>query len=338
MSIENTLVEARNLKKYFDAERGIWGKSGRKVYAVNDVSFKIREGETLGLVGESGCGKTTTGKLILKLLEATEGEIFYHEKCIGKFSTKELTKIRRDLQIIFQDPYSSLNPRKTVGSIIEDSLRIHNIGNARTRMNRVIEMLNIVGLLPEHINRYPHEFSGGQRQRIGIARALVINPKFVVCDEPVSALDVSIQAQILNLLEDLQQKFNLTYLFIAHNFSVVKHISRRIAVMYLGKIVEIGKNEDIYERPLHPYTQFLLSAIPVPDPDRTRKRKRMILQGDVPSPIKLPTGCFFHPRCPHMEDICVREQPQLADYGDGGDGEHLSACHFSQRFTGRDTL
>jgi oligopeptide transport system ATP-binding protein len=338
MSIENTLVEARNLKKYFDAERGIWGKSGRKVYAVNDVSFKIREGETLGLVGESGCGKTTTGKLILKLLEATEGEIFYHEKCIGKFSTKELTKIRRDLQIIFQDPYSSLNPRKTVGSIIEDSLRIHNIGNARTRMNRVIEMLNIVGLLPEHITRYPHEFSGGQRQRIGIARALVINPKFVVCDEPVSALDVSIQAQILNLLEDLQQKFNLTYLFIAHNFSVVKHISRRIAVMYLGKIVEIGKNEDIYERPLHPYTQFLLSAIPVPDPDRTRKRKRMILQGDVPSPIKLPTGCFFHPRCPHMEDICVREQPQLADYGDGGDGEHLSACHFSQRFTGRDTL
>jgi oligopeptide/dipeptide ABC transporter ATP-binding protein len=334
MSQDNTLVEARNLKKYFSAESGLWGKSGRKIFAVNDVSFKIREGETLGLVGESGCGKTTTGKLILRLLEATEGEVYFDKNSISNFSSKELTKIRRDAQIIFQDPYSSLNPRKTVGKIIEDSLRIHDIGNARTRMNRVIELLNIVGLLPEHINRYPHEFSGGQRQRIGIARALVINPKFVVCDEPVSALDVSIQAQILNLLEDLQQKFNLTYLFIAHNFSVVKHISRRIAVMYLGKIVEIGKNEDIYEKPLHPYTQFLLSAIPVPDPDRTRKRKRMILEGDVPSPIDLPSGCFFHPRCPHMKDICMKEQPQLVDYG--ADGEHLSACHFSEKFTGMD--
>jgi peptide/nickel transport system ATP-binding protein/oligopeptide transport system ATP-binding protein len=330
----HALVEIRNLKKYYSAESSIWGKSGRLIYAVNDVSFNIYEGETLGLVGESGCGKTTTGKLILRLLEATEGEIHFGAENISKLNARELTKLRRNIQIIFQDPYSSLNPRKTVGKIIENALIIHNIGNARSRMNRVLELLNIVGLLPEHINRYPHEFSGGQRQRIGIARALAIHPKFIVCDEPVSALDVSIQAQILNLLEDLQKKFNLTYLFIAHNFSVVKHISRRIAVMYLGKIVETGNNEEIHERPLHPYTQFLLSAIPVPDPDRTRKRKRMILEGDVPSPINLPSGCFFHPRCPHRENICMKEEPQLINFGGDDENEHLSACHFSQRFTG----
>jgi oligopeptide/dipeptide ABC transporter ATP-binding protein len=331
MAAEQVLLRIRNLKKHFQTEKGIWRGGQGLVYAVNDVSFDIYQGETLGLVGESGCGKTTTGKLLLRLLEPTDGEIFFETQNLRELSFGALTRLRKDMQIIFQDPYSSLNPRKTVKAIIEDALLIHRYGPARKRMERVMELLDVVGLLPECINRYPHEFSGGQRQRIGIARALAVTPKFIVCDEPVSALDVSIQAQILNLLEELQAKYGLTYLFIAHNFSVVKHISRRIAVMYLGKIVEVAGSEEIYQKPLHPYTQFLLSAIPIPDPDQTRRRKRMILEGDIPSPINLPSGCFFHPRCPYSEGLCHEREPELRSMG-LRDGEHLAACHLAERF------
>ena len=330
MEKNNKLVKVKNLKKFFRITSKIFGGTKSTAYAVNNISFDISEGETLGMVGESGCGKTTTGKLVLKLLDATEGEIWFDGKNLTNMNQKELKKIRKDAQVIFQDPYSSLNPRKTVSQIVGDPLLEHKMERSSSVTKRVLELLNIVGLLPEHINRFPHEFSGGQRQRIGIARALAMNPKFIVCDEPVSALDVSIQAQIINLLEDLQKEFNLTYLFIAHNFSVVKHISKRISVMYLGKIVELSDNRVIYEQPIHPYTQFLLSAIPIPDPDRTRKKKRIILQGEIPSPINLPSGCFFHPRCPYREEICIHEEPKLINYGNGT--QHLSACHFSSKF------
>jgi oligopeptide/dipeptide ABC transporter ATP-binding protein len=331
LAAEQALLHVRNLSKHFRTEQGIWRTTGKVVRAVNDVNFDIFKGETLGLVGESGCGKTTTGKLLLRLVEATEGAILFEQRDVRQLSAAELTRLRKDMQIIFQDPYSSLNPRKTVGKIVEDPLLIHSYGSASERKDRITELLDVVGLLPEHVNRYPHEFSGGQRQRIGIARALAVGPKFIVCDEPVSALDVSIQAQILNLLEELQKRFDLTYLFIAHNFSVVKHISRRIAVMYLGKIVEIGGSEEIYQTPLHPYTRFLMSAIPIPDPERTRRRPRMILEGDIPSPIDLPSGCYFHPRCPHRQARCGVEEPVL-EQKDLTSRKHLVACHFAKQF------
>ena len=321
------LVEVKNLKKYFPVKESFLGSKGT-VHAVNNVSFEIYKGETLGLVGESGCGKTTTGRLLLRLLEATDGEIYFDKVNIRKLPLGELRKKRKEMQLIFQDPYSSLNPRKTVGKIIEGPLIIHNSGDSGFRLNKVLELLNIVGLLPEHMNRYPHEFSGGQRQRIGIARALALNPEFIVCDEPVSSLDVSIQAQVLNLLEDLQGKFNLTYLFIAHNFSVVKHISHRIAVMYLGKIVELTSSEEIYENPLHPYTKALLSAIPITDPLKAENKKRIILKGDIPSPINPPRGCYFNTRCIFSKEICFKEEPELIDFYK--DKKHLVACHFAE--------
>jgi oligopeptide/dipeptide ABC transporter ATP-binding protein len=327
---QTKLVEVKNLKKYFQVASRVFGGKKSTVYAVNDISFDIFEGETLGLVGESGCGKTTTGKLLLRLLEVTDGSIVFEGEDLAHISHRRLKELRKDAQIIFQDPYSSLNPRKTVSQIVGDPLRENKMASHTGATKRVLELLDIVGLSPEHINRFPHEFSGGQRQRIGIARAIAMNPRFIVCDEPVSALDVSIQAQIINLLEDLQKEFNLTYLFIAHNFSVVKHISKRIAVMYLGKIAELSDNETVYDHPIHPYTQFLLSAIPIPDPDRTRAKKRMILEGEIPSPIDLPPGCFFHPRCPHCQEICQVEVPELKDYGNGK--VHYSACHFAKKF------
>jgi oligopeptide transport system ATP-binding protein len=325
----NTILSVQNLKKHY-THAGLFSEDKGTVFAVNDISFTVGKGETLGLVGESGCGKTTTGKVITRLLEPTAGKISFNGQEIQDLKAKELKKFRKDIQIIFQDPYSSLNPRKTVATIIGDALKIHHIGKRESRLNNVLELMNIVGLLPEHVNRFPHEFSGGQRQRIGIARALAVKPKFIVCDEPVSALDVSIQAQILNLLKNLQKQFDLTYLFIAHNFSVVKHISTRIAVMYLGKLVEIGESDALYTNPLHPYTQFLLSAIPEPDPKKTRSKKRVILEGDIPSPIDLPGGCYFHPRCPYAEDICKRTIPDLKSYP--SKQEHFSACHFTDRF------
>ena len=334
MSEQTKLVEVKNLKKYFQLALRVFGGSRSTVYAVNDISSDIFEGETLGLVGESGCGKTTTGRLICRLEEPTSGEICFDGMNIGKITEKGFKKIRKNFQFIFQDPYSSLNSRKTVYNIIESPLILQKSGNTNFRRQRIMQLIDEVGLLPEHINRYPHEFSGGQRQRIGLARALAINPKFIICDEPVSALDVSIQAQILNLLVELQKKHNLTYLFIAHNFSVVKHVSHRIAVMYLGKIVEIGNGNTIYNNPIHPYTRFLLSAIPIPDPDRTRKRKHMILEGDIPSPFNLPIGCFFNTRCPFKENICLIKEPELINYGKME--KHLSACHFSDSFINED--
>ncbi len=328
---KSVLLKVRNLKKYFRQNENFFGNRYEVVHAVDNISFEIFDSETFGLVGESGCGKTTTGRLLIRLIEPTEGDIFFKNINISKLSQAELQKSRSDMQIIFQDPYASLNPRKTIGDIIEEPITIHQAGNSTSKKNRVIELLELVGLLPEYINRYPHEFSGGQRQRVGIARALALNPKFIVCDEPVSALDVSIQAQILNLLEELQEKLNLTYLFIAHNFSVVKHISGRIAVMYLGKIVEISTNKNIYEKPLHPYTQSLLSAVPIPDPVKTKARKQIILEGDVPSPINPPSGCRFHERCIYASQICSEIEPDLKNYNTVGE-EHLSACHFSERF------
>ncbi len=306
----DTLVEVKNLKKEFPVKGGIFSRQIASVKAVNDVTLKIKKGDTLGLVGESGCGKSTLGRCIIRLLEPTSGSIHFEEKDITSLKGGALRNLRRRMQIIFQDPYSSLNPRMNVGSIIGEPLHIHKIGtNKKERADRVKELLELVGLRAEAFDKYPHEFSGGQRQRIGIARALAVNPDFLVCDEPVSALDVSIQAQVINLLMDLQQKLGLTYLFIAHDLKVVEHISTRVAVMYLGRIVETSSSEDIYKNPQHPYTQALLSAIPIPKIGA--RKNRIILQGDVPSPVHPPTGCHFNPRCPIAEEKCKKQDPSL---------------------------
>ncbi|GFP19660.1 oligopeptide transport system ATP-binding protein [Candidatus Hakubella thermalkaliphila] len=318
------LLKVENLKKHFPIKKGIIRKTVGYVYAVDGVSFEIERGEILGLVGESGCGKSTTARLILRLIEATQGRVIFDGIDVLGCARETLRHLRRNMQVIFQDPYASLNPRMTVGSIVEEPLLIHQVGDSTWRKKNVKELLETVGLNPEHTNRYPHEFSGGQRQRIGVARALALKPQFIVCDEPVSALDVSVQAQILNLLDDLQDEFNLTYLFIAHDLSVVRHISDRVAVMYLGKIVEIADSLKLYEAPAHPYTQALLAAVPIPDPAKERQRSRFVLEGDVPSPINPPSGCHFHPRCSRMSDICTQEEPPLESWGDS-EG-HLVAC------------
>jgi peptide/nickel transport system ATP-binding protein len=320
---ETPLLEVRHVKKYFPIRRGIVQREVARVHAVDDVSFAVREGETLGLVGESGCGKSTLGRTVVRLLEPTDGEIIFQGTPIQKLGTRKLRPLRREMQMVFQDPYASLNPRKRVGTIVSDPMRIHNIGSRAEQKRRVGEILETVGLSPEHYNRFPHEFSGGQRQRIGIARALALRPKLIIADEPVSALDVSIQSQMLNLLDDLQTEFKLTYIFIAHDLGVVRHVSDRIAVMYLGKIVELSPAEELYSRPIMPYTEALLSAVPIPDPDLAEKRERIVLEGDVPSPINPPSGCRFHPRCRYATDICKQVEPPLVDYGNG----HLAACH-----------
>jgi oligopeptide/dipeptide ABC transporter ATP-binding protein len=317
------LVEVVHVKKYFPIKKGVISREVGRVHAVDDVSFAVREGETLGLVGESGCGKSTLGRTIVRLLEPTAGDVVFQGRSIGKLGARALRPLRRQMQMVFQDPYASLNPRKRVGSIVGDPMRIHGVGTKRERKQRVQELLEVVGLSPEHYNRFPHEFSGGQRQRIGVARALALRPKLVVADEPVSALDVSVQAQVINLLDELQDEFKLTYIFIAHDLGVVRHVSDRIAVMYLGKLVELSPAEELYQRPIMPYTEALLSAVPIPDPDLSEQRERIVLQGDVPSPIDPPSGCRFHPRCRYMTDICRDVEPPLTDYGNG----HLAACH-----------
>ena len=317
------LIEVRDIKKYFPIRKGLMQREVARVHAVDGVTFAVQEGETLGLVGESGCGKSTLGRTIVRLYEPTSGEIIFQGQPIHGHGARQLRPLRREMQMVFQDPYASLNPRKRVGSIIGDPLKIHKLGDAKERKARVEQLLETVGLSPEHYNRYPHEFSGGQRQRIGIARALALQPKLIVADEPVSALDVSIQSQMLNLLEDLQNEFKLTYLFIAHDLGVVRHVSDRIAVMYLGKIVEMSPAEELYTRPIMPYTEALLSAVPVPDPDLASKRDRIVLEGDVPSPINPPSGCRFHPRCRYATQVCSEIEPPLVEYGNG----HLAACH-----------
>lgn len=319
---ETPLLEVKHLKKHFPIKGGVFSKTIGHVYAVDDINFTIAKGETLGLVGESGCGKSTTGRTILRLIEPTDGEVYFEGQNITELDKGAMRALRREMQIIFQDPYASLNPRMTVGSIIGEPLEIHKIAKGSEKEERVASLLQKVGLRAEDMRKYPHEFSGGQRQRIGIARALALNPKLIVCDEPVSALDVSIQAQVINLLGDLQAEFGLSYLFIAHNLNVVEHISNRVAVMYLGQIVELASDEDLYKNPQHPYTEALLSAVPIPDP--TVKKKRIILEGDVPSPINPPTGCHFHTRCMYKEKICEEVEPEFKDIGGG----HWVACHF----------
>jgi oligopeptide transport system ATP-binding protein len=320
--VAEVLLEVKNLTKHFPITRGIiFQKVVGLNKAVDDVSFEIHRGETLGLVGESGCGKSTLGRTILRLLEATSGEVWFEGREILGLSYHEMRELRRDMQIIFQDPYASLNPRMTVGDIIGEPLLIHNLATGKALEQRVKELLNVVGLSGQHARRYPHEFSGGQRQRIGVARALAVNPKIIICDEPVSALDVSIQAQVINLLQDLQKEFGLTYLFIAHDLAVVKHISDRVAVMYLGQIVELTTKGELYDNPLHPYTKALLSAIPIPNPEV--KRDRILLEGDVPSPINPPPGCHFHTRCRYARPECSEAVPEWKEVNPG----HFVACH-----------
>jgi len=316
-----SLLEIHNLKKYFPVGAGLFSRHKGEVRAVDGVSLTVEEGETLGLVGESGCGKSTLGRTILRLIEPTAGEVRFQGKNVLSLSQRQLRDMRREMQIIFQDPYASLNPRMRVGEIIGEGLEIHDIAKGKKKRERVMELLNQVGLREEHYDRYPHEFSGGQRQRIGIARALAVNPKFIVADEPVSSLDVSIQAQIINLLQELQEKMHLTYFFISHDLRVVEHISHRVAIMYLGKIVEIANSETIYRDAKHPYTRALLSAVPIPDPNR--KKERIILEGDVPSPVNPPPGCSFHPRCAYREELCDKVEPKL-EFGAGG---HGVSCH-----------
>jgi oligopeptide/dipeptide ABC transporter ATP-binding protein len=320
------LLVVEDLKKYFPVTRGIiFQRQIAAVKAVDGISFSVKQGETLGVVGESGCGKSTMARCVMKLLEPTDGRVIFDGRDITKLDRVRMRPVRREMMMIFQDPYASLNPRKRVGFIIAEALEVHGLGTAAEVKRRVQELLEVVGLNPEHYNRFPHEFSGGQRQRIGVARALAISPKLIVCDEPVSALDVSVQAQILNLLKDLQSDFGLTYLFIAHDLNVVRHISDRVMVMYLGHAVEIASREQLYSEPKHPYTGALLSAVPIPNPELGRKRKSVVLEGDVPSPINPPSACWFHPRCPRFhEGHCDVETPPLYSMGDG----HLAACHY----------
>jgi len=324
MTQSQPLIKVENLTKHFPITRGVLiQREVGAVQAVDKVSFDIRKGETLGLVGESGCGKSTTGRTILQLYRPTSGEVFYNDTNLVELKGEGLRRMRRNMQMIFQDPYASLNPRLTIANIISEPLEVHNIGNSKERRARVEELLKLVGLSPHFINRYPHEFSGGQRQRIGVARALALQPEFIVCDEPISALDVSIQAQVVNLLEELQQTFGLTYLFIAHDLSMVRHISDRTAVMYLGKVVELASRDELYSHPLHPYTQALLSAVPIPDPAKEARRQRIILEGDVPSPVNPPSGCRFHPRCPLAVDVCREVEPEWREVA----SDHWVACH-----------
>ncbi len=318
------LLRVNDLVKHFPIKSGLFGRTSASVRAVNGVSFELAKGETLGLVGESGCGKSTTGRCLLRLIEPTSGEIWFEGRNVVDLGREAMRALCRDMQIIFQDPYASLDPRMTVGAIVGEALIIHNLTKTKSEYrDRIVDLLETVGLHPDHLRRYPHEFSGGQRQRIGIARALAVSPKLIVCDEPVSALDVSIQAQVINLLEDLQQKFDLTYLFIAHDLSVVEHISDRVAVMYLGRIVEIAPARDLYTTPRHPYTEALLSAVPIPEPGL--KRTRIRLEGDVPNPINPPSGCYFHPRCPKVMDRCKTEVPAFRQISSG----HWAACHLN---------
>jgi peptide/nickel transport system ATP-binding protein/oligopeptide transport system ATP-binding protein len=319
-SFNSDLIQVKSLKKYFPVRAGVMQRVVANVQAVDDVSFTIKSGETLGMVGESGCGKTTVGRTMLRLIEPTGGSVIYNGKDIFKFKSNEMKPVRRDMQIIFQDPYASLDPRVPIGESVMEGLQIHHVGTPKERTAIMLETLKKVGLEEYHSRRFPHEFSGGQRQRIGIARALALRPKFLVCDEPVSALDVSIQSQVLNILKDLQKEFGLTYLFIAHNLSVVEHISDRVAVMYLGKMVELADRDELYRDPEHPYTQALMSAIPVPDPKM--KRNRLILKGDVPSPLHPPSGCRFHPRCPIAEKICSEQEPEFREVKPN----HWAAC------------
>jgi oligopeptide transport system ATP-binding protein len=317
------LLRVKNLVKHFPIKGGLFSREVARVHAVDGISFDINAGETLGLVGESGCGKSTTGRCILRLIEPTAGEVWFEGKNVTTMDKRSLRALRRDLQIIFQDPYASLNPRMTVGSIVGEALIIHKLAKTRReREEKVAHLLETVGLHADHMRRYPHEFSGGQRQRIGIARALAVSPKLIVCDEPVSALDVSIQAQIINLLEDLQAEFGLTYLFIAHDLAVVRHISDRVAVMYLGKVVEMADRKTLYDAPLHPYTRALLSAVPIPDPELEARRQHIVLRGEVPSPLNPPSGCVFHPRCPIAEARCAATVPELREVRPG----HWAAC------------
>ncbi len=319
--MSESLLRAENIVKRFPIYGGLFSKEIAAVKAVQNVSFDIKKGETLGLVGESGCGKSTLGRSLIRLIEPTSGKIFFKNRDITHISGTELRELRKKMQIIFQDPYASLNPRMTIGAILEEPLIIHNLFDSpKDRNDRIIELINLVGLRPEHLSRYPHEFSGGQRQRVGIARALAVNPELIICDEPVSALDVSIQAQVINLLMELQQKLGLTYVFIAHDLKVVEHVSHRVAVMYLGQIVEMADSDELYKNPQHPYTKALLSAIPVPDPKP--RAERIILTGDVPSPMNPPSGCHFHPRCANASDFCKTDVPQLKEFS----SQHYVSC------------